>query len=1385
MAQLQSTSITGSLIVTGGITGSFSGSIVAPGSTTQVLFNNSGVISADSGFVYSGGNVGIGTTSPQSKLQISSGDNSETQLLIGQGSLYGAPSIRFKQAATNYMGLGFITGSVVGNEVIDALAIQRTGNVGIGTTNPGAKLEIQDTTTSPTLLITADGGNQQLTIKRYSTPNEQLIFGFHSSDYGYVQAVEQGVAYRAFALNPDGGNVGIGTTNPGYKLDVNGSGRFIFRNDSNEIMDLLLSTEGAASKSKLSLLWYGNETAALKFVRGGNSTGGSMEFWTQQDGGSTTQKMTITGDGNVGIGTSSPSTKLDVDGTGKFGAYALIGTNIAAGYYQDNVNGAYRSLSGAGDKGYYFQGYNGSSTTMYVGLDGSYAGRIGIGTTTPGYDIHIAKSSTESGILTTYGASEVYLSHGGWSMGAGKFGIGDAVAGPTLVIDVVNDRIGVGSGITSPAYLIDAYSTNSSTNRISIGGTSNFSLFQAFNTSGVYYLGIDNSSGTGFSQGGYARVLYSSGAYPLVISTDSTERMRITGGGNVGIGTNNPSAKLQVDGNILGNNNGSNVFSINSVGANYGFILNNSANTFSLGYGPSLSTVGTSVLTWNSSGYVGIGTTTPSQPLEVNGRTLVNQFQYTKAINYSGGDLNSLVTAGFYDGSSLSNAPLGNSGWFYITVETYSGDNNWIHQTATTFGSGNTANEVYTRVRASGTWGSWKKLSDSGDISGTTNYIPKFTGTNSIGNSVIYDNSGNIGLSTTSPNAKLHIAANALGTSAGDYVLNSIHYNSNGNSEELEIKSVRESAGNDWTYGGKRIQLRIDSTYMGYMQFNGYGNNAGISFGTGTTTSAPGNVAERMRITSGGAVGINTSSPQKALEAISGVNNFVSVGVDQLSVGQWSGIHFGYREANTLYRKSAIVFERTDLTEGNAQGKIHILNGPQSGNSSATLSDARLTISENGNVGIGTTTPQGKLSIDGGNIYHNYGNAAANYYLYLNHNSSYDGGMLWTRDNSTFDWQVNNIGSNGNLWFYSYGISNIALTMVKSTGYVGIGTTTPSNKLTVDGPTLSIGTESSYALRILNGSSKSLTLGGDSSNAYIQSWSSGPLHINNQGNNVVFNLNGGSVGIGTSPSFPLHVYTGLASANVIGVDNGTQTLTLGVNNSAGGSFLFENGNNALRFGTNGNERMRISSVGDVGVGTTSPSPLLSATERVIEISNSNLASLYLDSTTGRRWSVSSIATGELTFWDIDAVAERMRIDTSGNVGIGTSSPGYKLDVNGNTNVNGTLTATTKSFIIDHPTKEGKKLQYGVLEGPEHSVYVRGKLMNTHRIELPDYWHALVDEDSITVNLTAIGRKQELWVEEITDKYITVGSETAIINCFYTVFAERKDVEKLVTEFDKE
>jgi len=85
------------------------------------------------------------------------------------------------------------------------------------------------------------------------------------------------------------------------------------------------------------------------------------------------------------------------------------------------------------------------------------------------------------------------------------------------------------------------------------------------------------------------------------------------------------------------------------------------------------------------------------------------------------------------------------------------------------------------------------------------------------------------------------------------------------------------------------------------------------------------------------------------------------------------------------------------------------------------------------NVGIGTTSPSQKLSVDGGNIILNGANASANYYLLLNKKTGQDGGILFQRDNAN-DWQFVNDATNGNLQFYSYGIGSTAVTFQKSTG---------------------------------------------------------------------------------------------------------------------------------------------------------------------------------------------------------------------------------------------------------------------------------------------------------------------------------------------------------------
>ena len=118
---------------------------------------------------------------------------------------------------------------------------------------------------------------------------------------------------------------------------------------------------------------------------------------------------------------------------------------------------------------------------------------------------------------------------------------------------------------------------------------------------------------------------------------------------------------------------------------------------------------------------------------------------------------------------------------------------------------------------------------------------------------------------------------------------------------------------------------------------------------------------------------------------------------------------------------------------------------------------------------------------------------------------------------------------------------------------------------------------------------------------------------------------------------------------------------------------------------------------------------------------------------------------------------------------------------GNVEILGDLAATTKSFLIKHPTKEGMKLQYGNLEGPEHAVYHRGRIIGTDTIELPEYWSELTREESVSVQLTS-NKPHLLYVKEITKDTVKVKKiGFGKIDCFYTVYGERKDVNKLKTE----
>ena len=96
-----------------------------------------------------------------------------------------------------------------------------------------------------------------------------------------------------------------------------------------------------------------------------------------------------------------------------------------------------------------------------------------------------------------------------------------------------------------------------------------------------------------------------------------------------------------------------------------------------------------------------------------------------------------------------------------------------------------------------------------------------------------------------------------------------------------------------------------------------------------------------------------------------------------------------------------------------------------------------------------------------------------------------------------------------------------------------------------------------------------------------------------------------------------------------------------------------------------------------------------------------------------------------------------------------------------------------SFDIPHWTKKNTRIRHIIAEGPEPGIYVRGKVKG-NVIELPEYWEGLVDPDTITVTLTAFGRAQNLYVEEIEDgkRVIIANEDLSTPNCHYEVWVAR-------------
>jgi hypothetical protein len=278
----------------------------------------------------------------------------------------------------------------------------------------------------------------------------------------------------------------------------------------------------------------------------------------------------------------------------------------------------------------------------------------------------------------------------------------------------------------------------------------------------------------------------------------------------------------------------------------------------------------------------------------------------------------------------------------------------------------------------------------------------------------IMGTSGNVGIGVASPQAKLHVlGANAsalapfTGTGFGN-IPNITIANSNGTANNFTgISFSHDEAGS--ASAGIITQIVSHSTGEGNLIF-------------GTTNSA-GTLAERMRITSGGNVGIGTNNPRTKLE--------VSVGLPTSVPSGTGTTGFTVTDGGSIYGRIGVI--DTFTTNGNYPTYIQ-------GGLIDTSTYYNLLLEPNGgNVGIGMTAPNAKLQVNAGNVYVSWSGGQPGVHLSDTETLTAGtyGGMYWATDDTL------------RLYTHTGGDTLI----VNESGYVGLGTAPGNYKVTgVDDP---------------------------------------------------------------------------------------------------------------------------------------------------------------------------------------------------------------------------------------------------------------------------------------------------------------------------------------------
>jgi hypothetical protein len=638
----------------------------------------------------------------------------------------------------------------------------------------------------------------------------------------------------------------------------------------------------------------------------------------------------------------------------------------------------------------------------------------------------------------------------------------------------------------------------------------------------------------------------------------------------------------------------------------------------------------------DSSGNVGIGTSTPSEKLVVERSGAGNVVRFTDgtygvdvAVTSTGGSLQTGNINQTLDFKVYGNGYMG----FYTSgtserMRILSGGN---------VGIGTTTPDSLLSVNGVASFGDGTALLPSIANFGDLNTGMWFPAADTIAFSeggaeaMRIDSSGNVGIGTSSPNNYAGYGNITLnGTSGGIF--------------DLEVNGTRTG-----TLLALVTETRLSSI-----------TNIPLTFST--------NNAERMRIDSSGNLGIGTSSPtflnttgSVSSKTIGLYNSGTATSQRaELQLGSaatasgnlTSGVLFGCGASDTTKNTLGSIFGIIDATSTTtASGALTFWTA-------ATASGAnteRMRIDSSGNLGIGTSSPDAKLSVNG---------------------------VASFGDGTALLPSIANFGDlNTGMWFpaadtIAFSEGGAEAMRIDSSGRVGIGTSTPSEKLVVErsgaGNVVRF-TDGTYGVDVaVTSTGGSLQTGNINQTLDFKVYGNGYMGFYTSGTSERMRINsGGNVGIGTTtPDAKLSV-NGVASFG-----DGTALLPSIANFGDLNTGMWFPAADTIAFSEGGVEAMRIDSSGNVGIGTSTITGKLNiataTSDGVNTLFGANVsptaAGMYVgfndsDATAtlgvyyaSNPYPVINITRSDRTIKFMNDASERMRIDSSGNVGIGTSSP---------------------------------------------------------------------------------------------------------------------------------